>query len=201
MNNRFLSGKASRSSPLWRIFYTLRYHHLSQLWMRLRKRTWNRIMPPTCSATPQSVAIRDECRNVFASILHRRLPGRHPFIKQDPTANQRGELTFLNQTVPLGHSQSDEWCWDQVNELDVDHLWRFHLHYHEFLFDSLPGKEGYQDCLHQQIWTIVQSWIDTYPMPTRGNSDELGIPSVSPEEFLSGPCCGTSRHHQTKFIN
>jgi len=63
-----------------------------------------------------------------------------------------GRFRFLGQTVEFPESID----WRLSNQTgNVDALWRFHLHYHEYLLDLLAVAES-----GEQSWEIVVDWIE-----------------------------------------
>jgi uncharacterized heparinase superfamily protein len=79
---------------------------------------------------------------------------------------------FLNErrTLPLPID------WGLTSVAPVSHLWRFHLHYHEFLIDLLAGSReagaGTQHerrrTAHERLWAIVDDWICANPIDRPG---------------------------------
>lgn len=63
-----------------------------------------------------------------------------------------GRFRFLGQALEF--PKTIDWRLANQNE-NVDALWRFHLHYHEFLLDLLAVSEN-----GEQSWEIVVDWIE-----------------------------------------
>jgi uncharacterized heparinase superfamily protein len=75
-----------------------------------------------------------------------------------------GQYCFLQQTVKF----SDKIDWRLTLQPDVDALWRFHLHYHEYLLDLAAADEQCQSTDYTALaWEIVLDWIANNP-PSNG---------------------------------
>ena len=228
--------RASRASLPWRLFYTLRYHHPSQLWRRLKKRSWDRVFRPRIVSPPADCQIRAGQQALFQSLLVRRLAGRRESVRQDPAAIDQGIFRFLGveargaRREALGEGGESEggqgggelgspkFLADSATAeppgegsdpdprasrlaprasgspraSQLDHLWYFHLHYHEFLFDLVTTSDrdvvspAAREADHEpssrlaprasRLWTHVQGWIDDYPTPTSSNVNDAWHP-------------------------
>ncbi|NQT41245.1 MAG: hypothetical protein HQ581_27405, partial [Planctomycetes bacterium] len=83
----------------------------------------------------------------------------------------RGEFRFLNASREL----PDPVDWRLEQHPDAAHLWRFHLHYHEFLLDLASEGAKQQDAKHfGRAWSLVDQWIE-------GN--RLGDPRVAADAW------------------
>ena len=147
-----------------RLFYLLRYHQTEQLARRVLtrlKREWlsrsgkikqyDRPAEPSLSVRNSS-SLRDALRHRVASV------GEPADLKRELA----GEFTFLNQAIRLGNPI--DWS---VQNHNVDHLWRFHLHYQEFL--TRPFRSDAVAPVHvlEDAWQLVQDWIDRYPITSK----------------------------------
>jgi len=146
----------------------LRYHHKSQLAMRLlatARRRWlrltggHRFMQP-----PESLALRRE-RPDFRELLSHKLAARRANgYTADVAEILQGRFRFLKEQRDL----SDPVDWRAESCPTVSLLWRFHLHYHEFLLDLAPeglgvAAEGLGDDDQLRLsraWQLVADWID-----------------------------------------
>ncbi len=88
-----------------------------------------------------------------------------------------GEFCFLNERRVLPFPID----WRLTSVEPVSHLWRFHLHYHEFLLDLLPTPSDEPQTgltqprstqpasnLANRLWAIVDDWIATNPVGRPG---------------------------------
>ncbi len=68
---------------------------------------------------------------------------------------RRGRFCFLQRTITL----SDPFDW-RVKGTEVSQLWRFHLHYHDYLLD-LAAQGVYRRERHwvEKAWAMVLDWI------------------------------------------
>lgn len=180
-----------------RLFYTLYYHRPEQLWRRFKKRFLDRLVDRHRPAPDVACQVRADQGDLFHELLRHRLAGRRSTIRQDPEAVRQGKLCFLGQVEwlvppPTSISPSPEqsvsqlttrvsFNWSQIQSLNVDHLWRFHLHYHEFLFDLTSEDEASDnDSLASNAmtdaWSIVDSWIACFPQADKSNTDDAWHP-------------------------
>jgi hypothetical protein len=88
--------------------------------------------------------------------------------------------------------------WRLAGHGDVDPLWRFHLHYHEFLLDLLT--EGSYDL----VWRIVRQWIEGNRLADSRVLDDAWHPfSVSkrmPVWMLAWQACPPPDHMQAAVV-
>ncbi len=69
----------------------------------------------------------------------------------------RGEFRFLDTSREL----PDPVDWQLQQYPDAAHLWRFHLHYHEFLLDLVAEGTKHDDAEHfDRAWNLVDQWIE-----------------------------------------
>jgi uncharacterized heparinase superfamily protein len=151
----------------------LRYHRPSQLFRRAisRGRSWllkqtrgGRFasLPAVCPTRRAGVSLD---RLLQRKLGNRRTPG-------DPGRASRvlaGRFTFLNEERLL--PPPIDWRLSEFTA--VDQLWRFHLHYHEFLYDlAAAAAETHSAAITDQAWQIVGDWIAANPLADmRGLSD------------------------------
>ncbi len=148
-----------RRATRW--WYVLRYYRTSQLAMRLLSRLRGRLLslggrrgyaePPE-----RPPLLRDNPG--LSAILGWKLAGRDP---QQSAGVARGVLVgryrFLNQECAL----PDPPDWRLEDNWEVGLLWRFHLHYHEFLLDlAAEGQRSGDDSWLERVWQLVSQWID-----------------------------------------
>lgn len=148
---------------LSRGWYILRYHRASQLLRRganvLRQRFGRASAGARYQRLPAVLpaARRDEglVRMARAKIAGREALGdRH--AAQELLA---GRYRFLNHQREL----PDPIDWRLQSWPEAPHLWRFHLHYHDFLLDLLG------DCQEEprRVWEIVGQWIEANRLDDR----------------------------------
>ncbi len=159
---------------LLRRAYLLHYHRKSQVLRRLLRLARRRLFPSAARDLPlvesiETVPLTAGWRRLAARKLQdRRLRGA------DRRAAQllRGEFEFLHHAIPA----SDPLDWRQLAK-DAPHLWRFQLHYHEFLLDLAAAEPAEREARHQKLaWERVQSWIHQFPMPDRSAVDDAWHP-------------------------
>jgi len=145
----------------FRWWYILRYHRPSQLVMRLVRtaeiRLTHKRWAQRCSR-PLDVmpSIRDNPE--LTALSRRKLQER--FGSETSQRAERiaaGRYEFLHQE----HTMPGPVDWRLAAWPGVAHLWRFHLHYHEFLLDlAAEGlATGRVDRL-QKAWAVVLDWIE-----------------------------------------
>lgn len=139
----------------FRWYHLLRHHRLSQLVRRLL----NRARAPTLHNTPgggssylpDRLAIGDQ--RWLQALLERKLAGRRsPDATETAQSAMAGRFRFLNQPLDL----TDPIDWRLSAHGDVDALWRFHLHYNEFLLDLAASHDNRAV---PRAWNLVDQWI------------------------------------------
>ena len=68
----------------------------------------------------------------------------------------KGKLCLLNQTLDVGFPIE----WRKADRLAPSHLWRFHLHYHEYLLNVRADRP--QAEAGKIIESVLDSWLNTY---------------------------------------
>ncbi len=161
------------ATKLGRLFQLLKYHQSAQLARRFRGVVGNqmrrqlpiRYRPKTGPVWLREVGAKDS--NESRALLSRLRRRRRTLWPHRQTPNSlrailNGEFRFLNQTRSLtvledGPSSSDSVNseWMNLNwQIEAPRLWRFHLHYHEWLLD-LADEAG-----DAAAWRLVQSWLN-----------------------------------------
>ncbi|MEZ6146257.1 MAG: alginate lyase family protein [Planctomycetaceae bacterium] len=152
--------------PRW--WYILRYHRFSQLGWRVASVLHRQVFPflshgRHTDIDPAALVRREHTG--FASILSRHLRLRSGHGVDSAHRLLRGEFEFLNERREL--SLPIDWQLKSVEP--VSHLWRFHLHYHEFLLDLLTFADAdEQQAALERIWEIIADWIDANPIDQSG---------------------------------
>ena len=144
-------------SRLSRLLALARYHRPSQFALRAlsvlrRKLPFDK--PPELKQLPAGAGLRDFPG--FRSLLSAKTA--HPdALSSDLAADALGGVfTFLNERHELGRPV--DWRCESV---PVSHLWRFHLHYHEFFLGLLTSSDALCGCENPiaDAWEMVADWI------------------------------------------
>jgi uncharacterized heparinase superfamily protein len=156
------------SSPAWmvraaRVWYILRYHRPSQLARRLAsivRRKWLRITGARRYADPTiEIGLREN--GELLAWARGRSTARGPECAANARACLDGRFRFLNVERRL----SDPIDWRLSDWPDAPHLWRFHLHYHDFLRDL--GAEGLRTGspeFSKRAWELAVQWNEANPV-------------------------------------
>ncbi|MEO1996890.1 MAG: alginate lyase family protein [Planctomycetaceae bacterium] len=145
------------STPSWwlritRLWFVLRYYRPSQLAMRAWKQVRAKIPRlgffARDSSQPKVIEVRHNPGFRFL-LQSRRADGKSQKKAYNPKNQQ---VIFLNESHQFGE-QIDWTC----RSLDAPLLWRFHLHYHEFLLDLLRGEISDVDTV--TFWDVIEHWI------------------------------------------
>lgn len=160
-NALLLRGPESPNRTNWRrkavrLGYVLWYHRPSQLALRLVSLARRRLMPLTGVRRHARVPGVDLRPRVDAGI--RRMAERRLEASGSGTeALLAGRYRLLN--VERALPDPIDWrleCWP-----DAPHLWRFHLHYQEYLLDLMAeGQRTGQPKWAQRAWDVVCQWIE-----------------------------------------
>lgn len=159
------------SNRLQRLFNIVRYHRPSQfawraasrcrMWL-LRRTSGGRLAkrPPPAPDLRPSAGV--------AVWLDRKLCGRRARgARENSRALHEGRFVFHHEELRL----PDPIDWRLARGSGVDHLWRFHLHYHEFLLDLLVDfVDTSNTTSRDRAWSIVGQWIAANPL-----GDPLGL--------------------------
>ena len=163
-------NQLSRVEQLRRWFHTLRYHRPGQLARRavsIARQRWPVASQGRVSgdvdfafngSSPELVATAQQVERLLAEIAAGAV-----------VEASSGRLRFLNQEIELGSPVN----WAQE---DVPRLWRFHLHYHEWLFGL--SAEGTRVATHkyEAAWAIVDDWIARFPDPNADGASDAWHP-------------------------
>jgi len=147
-----------------RLWYILRYHRPAQLLWRLANRLQRRLLGKTAGYWGTNVdlgpvGIREN--PAFVALADATLDAR---TADGPTEHAaglvEGRFTFLGQT----HQLTDPIDWRLRDWPDAPHLWRFHLHYQEYLLDlAAEGQRLGEPCWTERAWELLRQWIDGNP--------------------------------------
>ncbi|MDZ7618437.1 MAG: heparinase II/III family protein, partial [Patescibacteria group bacterium] len=141
--------------------YLLRHHHPSQLAMRLFRmaqgRTarglWQRRM---ASAPVESPTLRANAP--LAALSRRKLAARAERAESREAAERimDGRFCFLHREIAL----PDPIDW-RLADAEAAHLWRFHLHYQDYLLDLGARAMRQGECRwRDRAWGLVLDWMD-----------------------------------------
>ena len=155
-------------SKALRWWYIIRYHRTSQLVMRLvgllRRKVTGMTGGRRYERPPESVPkLRD---NPNLASLARCKASDCPAKSSASNARDilEGRYRFLNAECQLPEPID----WRLEDRPDVSHLWRFHLHYHEFLLDLAAEGLGDGDrTWFDRAWELVAGWIDSNRLSDR----------------------------------
>jgi uncharacterized heparinase superfamily protein len=154
-------GQRTLIRDLARWWYVAHYYRKRQLAARLF-RIGRRAVCRWARATGQPIApgktlaLRENPG--LRLVAEARLRGRSTGASRDRASEVlEGRFRFLNEERVLGERVD----WQLAHSPDVARLWRFHLHYHEFLWD-LVASPGLGDELRKaaRAWDLVLRWID-----------------------------------------
>lgn len=147
-----------RKATRW--WYVLRYHRPSQLAMRLVRRAETRLTRKRwgtrCSQRLDNMPLVR--RNPgLAALSRRKLQDRTV-----PEASQRARriLEGCYEFLHREHVMPGRVDWRLATWPEAAHLWRFHLHYHEFLLDlAAEGLSTGEARWFEKAWALVLDWI------------------------------------------
>lgn len=171
-----LDAELAQSSPravrlaLERWWYVLRYHRPEQLARRAQtilRRWWDGRTAGGLRGwnPPSDLSLRD--RADFRPLLVYRLAERRRLGAESRAAGLRqGRIALLNEERAFG----DAIDWRLESWPQASHLWRFQLHYHEFLLDLIaaerPAGIGAGAKGEEKLWATVGHWIAENPLPS-----------------------------------
>ncbi len=140
----------------------VRYHRPAQLWHRLLirvSRSWfSRVRARSYASIGPPLPVAN------AAGFDRVVQARRDCLEQATASTSdwtRGNFCFLGQGCSLGVPVN----WTLAAAPAVDHLWRFHLHYQDYLLDALSNKGPPR---RDDAWRLVLDWIDNYPVSAPG---------------------------------
>ena len=154
-------GQPGWSRRLGRWWYVWRYYRTSQLTMRLAGRIKARLLGLTGGqhyTRPPNVLPRLRDNPGLGSWSREKLASR---LAGGSASNAKsvaqGTYRFLNR--PLTLSDPVDWRLGTCQEATL--LWRFHLHYHEFLLDlAAEGLRSGEPGWFERAWQLAADWID-----------------------------------------
>ncbi|MDG1873844.1 MAG: alginate lyase family protein [Mariniblastus sp.] len=161
-NELVVSAQGSRKK-LERMFQITRYYRWSQIAIRFRKIVLGKLsaqkfigeIPVGGETALNKVANVATIADVIVR-YHR----DHISHRQNNVGT--GELVLLNQKHKIG------WPYDWTGA-GASHLWRFQLHYHEFLLQLVAEDEARTNPRHENwgtIWAVIRDWIEKHQPET-----------------------------------
>ena len=138
----------------------------SQIAQRLYKVAKNKLgiryVPQNGDVVPQ-VGNLDQFKKLFA--CHER---RHSISRADI---EDGSIELLNQMFNLG--RPIDWL-ASSDTPKPSHLWRFQLHYHEFLIDLVSGDPSPENW--ETVWNTILHWVSKNKVADSSSHDSAWHP-------------------------
>ena len=164
-SDRRVPGSVAWTRTAARWWYVLRYHRTSQLVMRLVSMARRRLIRVTGArryARPPNVVLKPRAGDGLEAAARQGLIERRG---ESSASNARaileGRFRFLNVERDL----PDPVDWRLEYWPQAAHLWRFHLHYHEFLLDlAAEGLASGDTTCFDRAWDLVSQWIESNPL-------------------------------------
>ena len=157
------------AGQLSRWFHTLRYHRPEQLARRavsIARQRWPVARRTTGGDADSSVRCESPELLAVANRVAKLLAETNADSAVDASS---GRLRFLNGEVRLG--SPIDWTRGSVSR-----LWRFHLHYHEWLF-GLPVDETNGEFRRQEAaWSVIEEWTSRFPGPNAADAADAWHP-------------------------
>jgi len=143
-----------RSSTISRCWYILRYHRPSQLARRAVKQLSARLLPASRNRRYLTVRGPLLCRHTEgmrrAAEAHLEIRGPEAAVRAEQVL--RGDFRFLGECQKLGRPVD----FQAGATEESSHLWRFNLHYQEYLLDlAVAGETDHTP----GAWELVAEWI------------------------------------------
>jgi hypothetical protein len=160
-----MAERVSISQWAQRWYYVLISHRPSQLRRRALKLLQRRFFPLRSAPAPlpadEEILPREN--DGLDQVLQRHLSLRtaRGSLSERAWGLLAGEFCFLNESRtlgPLGNAPLKGLA-------PVSHLWRFHLHYQEYLLDLVAASQlGDIAEAQERVWPIIQAWIQGNPL-------------------------------------
>lgn len=153
------SHRLIRSAVRW--CYLLRYHRPQQFGNRLLlkgRRSMARLMHSGVSVRDEehTPAVRDDIAGLRRMSRHKLDDRKTSESAQNANRIAGDRYRFLHQAAVL----PDPIDWRLEYRSHLSHLWRFHLHYQEYLFDLAAHSPNMpSDCGVLRAWEIALQWI------------------------------------------
>lgn len=154
--NRGPHQLASVSSVI-RDLHTLRYYRLGQILSRVARRLQR----------PLAGLLWKACRHGDGLAVRNLTP---IFPSLVPLGTQLGlSSDEFGLTLPGHEVRARQFDWASLDREAPTRLWRFQLHYHEFLEGLLHKHPSAQTA--DRIWSLIAEWIDLYDNPGAARGD------------------------------
>ncbi len=161
--NELVIRSQGKRKKLERLFQIARYYRWSQIVMRIRKVLLGKL---SANKFVGEIAVSEAMRlnesSDAAKIANIIVRYHRDHISHRLNNVETGELVLLNQKYHIG------WPYDWTGA-GASHLWRFQLHYHEFLLQFVADDEVRNNPLHKNwriAWAVIQDWIETHQPET-----------------------------------
>jgi len=148
--------------PAERLWQILRYYRTSQLLARL----WRNVSGGALSRRRISdpwrgeIGFRESVRAEIARMARLRLPRTTQDVGALREDLQQGAFTLLGDRQSLGNPID----WQASKTPRPSRLWRFHLHYQEYLLDLASGADWRDPAVWATIWRTIESWMANNPV-------------------------------------
>ena len=164
--DRLVREPVSMVARIGRTMSIVRHYRWEQIarrgWNVSRARLWRRATIRTLNVE-QMPKLRQMSRAaILANVL---LQHRDEGAREPADSLRQGRLRRLNQEVHVG------WPIDWTVADQLSHLWRFQLHYHEFL---LPLT--WVDPNWELIGSVIETWIACHPPESTRRTDDAWHP-------------------------
>ncbi len=170
-------------SKLSRAANILRYYRTSQLLQRAVRTVVPGVRTRSLQVLPsqETYRVRESARlkmRGLAEVRSVRSSLASQTLYEDMS---RGKFTLLEQSCELGQPSELGIAidWHARVKPQPSHLWRFQLHYHEYLLDLAVGSTA-EDADNSNawpvIWGIVADWIDGNPLEQAQRTDDAWHP-------------------------
>jgi len=202
------------SQRLARGWYVLRYYRKSQIARRLfnlTRRAIGRVFGPRRSIPLDVVAPLRESAD-FSAIVRRKF-ARHRIAAAMASAKALCQGRF--ELLATERILSDPIDWRLTAWPDTPQLWRFHLHYQDYLLDlALAGKQTADSAFVGRAWSLIEQWIHGNPIDDLHTLNDAWHPfcisrripnwiilwnAAAPPEELSEPV-GRSLAQQAEYL-
>jgi uncharacterized heparinase superfamily protein len=148
-----------------RWYYVVTSHRPSQLGRRAFKLAQRRFFPlhgaPVTKRVELELRAREHSGLEQALQRHLSLRTARGALSQRAWGLLAGQFCFLHEARTLGPLGDAP-----IESVEpVSHLWRFQLHYHEYLLDLVAASElGDIAEAQERVWPLVDAWIEANPL-------------------------------------
>jgi len=148
--------------PAERFLQVLRYYRKSQILSRVWRNALGgrRLRGTDVKPWRGAVTLREPIRADLATMARSRPPRSSEGVERLRDDLQQGVLTLLGDRRSLG--QPIDWGANVTPR--PGRLWRFQLHYHEYLLDIASSADGSDSATWNVVWRTIESWIAANPI-------------------------------------